>query len=139
MARKRRRRAWLTAIPIGVVVGVLALIVFRNSGSSPGLGPIDISCGLAIAAGSALATLLDALFANAPVGLGLWDRELRYQRLNAALAEMNGLPIEAHLGRTVAEALPELDASVGATARRVLETGVPSIDVEVHGQTAAAP
>jgi hypothetical protein len=57
MARKRRRRAWLTAIPIGVVVGVLALIVFRNSGSSPGIGPIDIAGGLAIGAGTVLVVL----------------------------------------------------------------------------------
>ena len=43
--------------------------------------------------------LLDALFDQAPIGLGFWDRELRYVRLNAALAEMNGVPREAHIGR----------------------------------------
>ena len=37
-----------------------------------------------------------------------WDScsELRYIRLNDALARMNGVPREAHLGRTVRELLP---------------------------------
>ena len=34
--------------------------------------------------------LLDALFAHAPVGLAFWDDELRYRRINPALAAMNG-------------------------------------------------
>ena len=33
--------------------------------------------------------LLDALYQSAPVGLGFWDRELRYVRVNEALARIN--------------------------------------------------
>ena len=36
--------------------------------------------------------LLDAIFDSAPIGLGFWDRELRFVRLNKALADFNGLP-----------------------------------------------
>ena len=42
--------------------------------------------------------LLDALFATAPVGLGLWDRDLRYLRVNRRLADMNGLAPGEHVG-----------------------------------------
>jgi PAS domain-containing protein len=45
--------------------------------------------------------LLDALLASAPVGLAFFDPELRYTRINHALASSNGLPSEAHLGRTL--------------------------------------
>ncbi|MFI9075708.1 SpoIIE family protein phosphatase [Streptomyces sioyaensis] len=46
---------------------------------------------------------LDALFATCPIGLVMLDEELRYRHLNQALADMNGLPIEEHLGRHLAD------------------------------------
>jgi PAS domain S-box-containing protein len=82
--------------------------------------------------------LLDALFDQAPIGLGFWDRELRYVRLNAALAEMNGVPREAHIGKTVEEVLPEMDPAVMESFRRVLATGE-TVRHEVSGITPAAP
>jgi PAS domain S-box-containing protein len=84
--------------------------------------------------------LLDALFAHAPVGLGFWDRELRYRRVNPALAAMNGLAPGDHLGHTTTEVLgPELGEKVGALLRRVQESGVPIVDLLVEGTTPAAP
>jgi PAS domain S-box-containing protein len=50
---------------------------------------------------------LQALFDSAPVGLCLLDRGLHYTNVNAMLAEMNGAPIEAHLGRSVGELTPD--------------------------------
>jgi len=49
--------------------------------------------------------LLDTLFAYGPLGFGFVDRQLRFARVNARLAAINGLPAEAHLGRPVAEVL----------------------------------
>ncbi|MFD9410219.1 SpoIIE family protein phosphatase [Streptomyces sp. NPDC059989] len=42
---------------------------------------------------------LDALFETCPIGLCLLDQDLRFVHLNQALADMDGLPIEAHIGR----------------------------------------
>ncbi|MFG2874240.1 SpoIIE family protein phosphatase [Streptomyces sp. NPDC048337] len=42
---------------------------------------------------------LDALFETCPIGLVMLDQDLRFVHLNQALADMDGLPIEAHLGR----------------------------------------
>jgi PAS domain S-box-containing protein len=84
--------------------------------------------------------LLDALFANAPMGLAFWDRDLRYQRINVALAEMNGLAPEDHIGRSTREVLGAgLSARVDERLRRVLETGAPLVDNEVSGTTPASP
>ncbi|MFI1096772.1 SpoIIE family protein phosphatase [Streptomyces sp. NPDC020917] len=73
---------------------------------------------------------LDALFDSSPLGVAIFDRNLRYVRVNQALADMNGLPATAHLGRTVADVL---DAGVAveltALQREVLATGRPVIDL----------
>lgn len=83
--------------------------------------------------------LLDALFTHAPVGLGFWDDRLRYRRINAALAAINGIAPAEHLGRTPAEVLGELGEEVAASLASVLRTGEAVVDVEVTGETPAAP
>ena len=42
---------------------------------------------------------VEAIYDGAPVGLCFLDRNLRYVSLNRRLAEMNGVPAVAHLGR----------------------------------------
>ena len=84
--------------------------------------------------------ILDALFAHAPVGLAFWDRELRYQRINPALAEINGLAPPDHIGKSTNEVVgEELGERVNELLRRVLESGRPLVDVDISGTTAAAP
>ena len=84
--------------------------------------------------------ILDALFAHAPMGLAFWDHELRYQRINPALAEINGLAPRDHIGRSTKEVLgDELGGRVEQILRRVFETGRALVDVDVTGSTAAAP
>jgi len=68
---------------------------------------------------------LEHLYDTAPVGLSLVDCELRYLRVNKRLAEMNGKPVSAHIGRTIREVLPEIATSVEGRLRRVIETGEP--------------
>ncbi len=84
--------------------------------------------------------LLDSVYDHAPIGLGFLDRSFRFVRVNRTLAEMNGLPPDAHLGRTPRELLPgvEMDA-IEASWRRVLETGEPLLGFELSGETPAAP
>ncbi|MGW6979096.1 SpoIIE family protein phosphatase [Streptomyces sp. NPDC054932] len=48
---------------------------------------------------------LDALFEACPIGLVMLDPDLRYIHLNQALADMDGLPIEDHLGRHMDEVM----------------------------------
>ena len=75
--------------------------------------------------------LLDGVFADAPVGLAFFDRQLRYLRINAELAQMNGLAIDAHLGKRLEEILPELADAVNPLFERVLATGTPIRDIAI--------
>jgi PAS domain S-box-containing protein len=76
----------------------------------------------------------DALFEQSPLGIAVFDRELRYVRLNEALALMNGVAMEEHLGRTAGETLPAASADeVTAIQRQVLATGDPVVDLTVAG------
>src|SRR4051794_7368437 len=83
--------------------------------------------------------LLDTLFATAPVGLAFFDQDLCYMRINEALAEINGVSVEEHLGRSVQDVLPEADQAVVDQIRHVLETGEPLTDVEVQVATQRDP
>jgi len=83
--------------------------------------------------------LLDTLFASASVGFALLDRDLRFARVNEALAQINGVPPEAHVGRTVADVLPDLDPAAMERMREVLRTGEPVPQIEVRGETPAEP
>ncbi len=49
---------------------------------------------------------LQGLYQEAPIGLCSLDTNLRYIQINDWLAALNGLPVEAHLGRTIREVLP---------------------------------
>lgn len=51
---------------------------------------------------------LGHLYRTAPVGLALLDRDLRFVRINEWLATINGKPVEAHVGRTLEEIIPEI-------------------------------
>ncbi len=82
---------------------------------------------------------LNAFFRGATAGLALFDRELRFVQVNETLAEINGTPAAAHIGRTVAEALPSLAPVLEPILKHVLETGEAKLDVEVSGVTPRQP
>lgn len=85
--------------------------------------------------------LLEALFQSAPVGLGVWDADFRFLRINPELAAINGLPPEDHIGRRPDEILPGI-ANIDEVYRnwqRMLETGEPWREVEISGETPAEP
>lgn len=82
---------------------------------------------------------LGDIYERAPVGLAYVSPDFRYLRVNQRLASMSGYPVGAHLGRTVHELMPDLADTVEALLRRVVETGNPVFDAEVHGETPAWP
>jgi PAS domain S-box-containing protein len=77
-------------------------------------------------------TLLETLQSAAPVGFAFVDREFRIVRLNRTLAEVNGAPAEAQIGRTVAEVAPDLWAQMGPYYREVLKSGEAVLNLEVE-------
>ncbi len=91
-----------------------------------------------VSAHAALAEL-QAIYDSAPVGLCVLDTEMRWVRINSAMAGMNGFPVTAHIGRTLRELLPEIAGSIEAMARRVIEAGEALLGQEIVGQTPAQP
>ena len=82
---------------------------------------------------------LEAIYTSAPVGLFVLDRDLRFLRLNDRLAEMNGLPVAAHLGRRVREVVPDLADAAEPLFQGVLDRGEPLLNMQLSGETAAQP
>lgn len=73
-----------------------------------------------------LASILDA----APIGFAVFDRELRFRRINRTLAAINGLPVDVHIGHTIGEAVPWIQPVVQPMLERVRATGEVVTDVE---------
>ena len=82
--------------------------------------------------------IIKSVFRKAPVGLALWDLDLRFTRVNEALVEMTGLPMGAHIGKTIDELLPGLPPEVTEAMRQVRETRTP-FRHETDGETPASP
>lgn len=78
--------------------------------------------------------LIDTLFDTAPVGLAFMDTDLRCVRINQSLANMHGLPIEAHLGRRASEVCP-YGEEANSLRRQVLMTGEALTGIEMSEQT----
>jgi PAS domain S-box-containing protein len=78
------------------------------------------------------------VLASAPVGCAVLDRELRFVVVNDTLAALDGVPKDGHVGRTIAEIVPQLAPLIEPVVRGVLRDGVPVLGLEVSGQVAAA-
>jgi PAS domain S-box-containing protein len=82
---------------------------------------------------------LETIYQTAPIGLAMIDRQFRYVRVNRWLAQINGIPVEAHIGRTFRQIIPGIADQAEAVARQVFETGQPLLDVEIAGEIPALP
>ncbi|MFD9220281.1 SpoIIE family protein phosphatase [Streptomyces sp. NPDC060064] len=83
---------------------------------------------------------LDALFETCPIGLVMLDEESRYVHLNQALADMDGLPIEEHLGRRMEEIMITSDGGEYQRILRAVATeGRPVVGALVGVRTPGHP
>ena len=84
------------------------------------------------------ASLADLYF-NAPIGLCNLDLELRYIHINQWLADLNGIPAQGHIGKTISEVLPEAAKGIEPQLREVIESGQPMLQGMVAIETPAEP
>ena len=80
---------------------------------------------------STATALLETMVCDAPVAFAFYDAEARYQRISQALADLNHLPISAHLGYRPTEVLP---APLGRDAVEALVPEGVEIDFHEGGQ-----
>ncbi len=131
----------------GRSVGSLTLLSTREGRH---YGEADLSFAQTLAARCAVAidnarlheaaerslSLLDTIFATAPVGLAFVDRELRFVRVNATMAAF----IDGELlGRSVPELLQERSPELVGLYREVLATGSSIHDHEFGAALSADP
>ena len=77
--------------------------------------------------------LLSRLGGSAPIGLAALDPQLRYVAVNDWLAELNGGTVEAHLGKTVRDVIPELADQLEPIMREIFAGGEPVYGIPVAG------
>ena len=77
--------------------------------------------------------LLRAYFDSPNVGLCILDSDLHYLAINQTLAEINGVPVEAHLGKTVREILGEIATPLEDKLRQLLQAKAP-LSFEISGK-----
>ena len=82
---------------------------------------------------------LQTLYRTAPIGLALVDCDLRFLRVNEKLAEIDGVPVGAHIGHTLRDVVPGVADTIEPLYRRVIDTGKPVTSFEIHGTTPAQP
>ncbi|MDY6900993.1 MAG: PAS domain S-box protein, partial [Cyanobacteriota bacterium] len=82
---------------------------------------------------------LNAFFSNAPIGLTIVDRELQFIQINELLAEINGVSVENHLGKTIREIVPQIAPTVEPIYQKVLATNQPILNLELSAASLFKP
>jgi PAS domain S-box-containing protein len=82
---------------------------------------------------------IEAIYQTAPIGLTILDRQLRYIRVNQRLAEINGIDIDDHIGRTMREIVPTVSDENEPILNSIFATGEPLLNIEISGETQAQP
>jgi len=81
---------------------------------------------------------LAAIYQAAPIGLAFLDTDLRYVQINERLAEWNGFSAHEHIGKSVAELLPDMNEQMLGLFNKVLQ-GEPRWGQEIVGGTPGRP
>ena len=68
-------------------------------------------------------SLLDEVLLQAPVGIAVFDTEMRYVRLNQVVADLHGVPLHEHFGKRPSELRPVLGEIAEPLIEQVLRTG----------------
>ena len=148
---KELELGWIMVVPLKARGRTLGAISFARTDPGPPYTAADQTLAEELAHRAALAidnsrlyyeaqqairrkdkslALLDTLLMTAPIGLAFLDRDFRFVRINQALAQINGFPAAAHLGKSLLEVLPTLGISQLPLLQQVLDTGEPLVNLE---------
>ena len=80
-------------------------------------------------------SLLDSMLANAPIGLAFVDQNGRVVRVNQIFADLTGVTVSRHLGRTLTDLLPKAAAAeIDGAVQRVFQSEEAVRDLELNGE-----
>ena len=80
---------------------------------------------------------VESIYRQSPIGLGMFDRDLRYVRVSETLSRMNGAPIESHIGKTLEEMYPAGSATLAPIYLEVMRSGANSAVIELDDLVAS--
>ncbi|WP_187284625.1 SpoIIE family protein phosphatase [Streptomyces sp. uw30] len=78
---------------------------------------------------------LEGLFSQSPIGLAMLGPDLRFLRVNEALARMDGVAVAEHIGRRVTDIAPGTEG-LESVMRQVLDRGEAVVDFRHTSATA---
>jgi PAS domain S-box-containing protein len=82
---------------------------------------------------------IESLFHQAPVGLSLMDRDLRYVRVNQAIADLNGISVGEVVGKTYRDLSPDTADIAEPVLSLIMERGIAVRNLEVCARPPADP
>lgn len=100
---------------------------------------MEVALELAELRSRSLLQEIEDIYNSAPIGLCVLDRELRWTRINEHLAGINGLPAADHIGKNIAEVLPDIAAEAIPLLNEILESGKAIHNIPLSGTTPAQP
>lgn len=80
---------------------------------------------------------VESIYRQAPIGLGMFDRDLRYVRVSETLSRMNGASTESHIGKSLQEIYPAGSLKLAPIYQEVLQTGASSAPIELDDLVAS--
>ncbi|MEU2336769.1 SpoIIE family protein phosphatase [Streptomyces sp. NPDC006654] len=140
----RTGQSWAGGFPIRHKDGTTHVVEFRNMRLMDDHGDV-FALGLAADQSTVRrleqdVALSERIVKQSPIGLAVLDTNLRFVSVNPAMERMNGVPAGDHVGRSIREVLPSLDADELESAYlRVLRTGDPVVEEATVGRTPADP
>jgi diguanylate cyclase (GGDEF)-like protein/PAS domain S-box-containing protein len=91
----------------------------------------------AVAESKAVLNEIEQIYRYAPVGLFFIDTNYRHVRINEQMAKIHGLPVSAHIGRTLREIVPGLADELMELFRPIYQRGEPVLNMEIKGSLAS--
>src|SRR5260370_30538293 len=82
---------------------------------------------------------LNAYFTASPSGMAMVDPQLRYMKVNQQLADITGVPLQSHIGRTIRETVPQLADILQPLYQEAFATGEPILNFDLTPGTNARP
>lgn len=82
---------------------------------------------------------VEQIYRTSPLAMGLIDKKMRYVRLNEKLAEINGEPLDRHIGATIREIIPDVAEQTEKIIQTVFETKEPVRGKRVTGSVRSRP
>lgn len=83
--------------------------------------------------------ILDQSLHMSPIGFALIDKDYKYIRVNDALARINGIEANAHLGRSIMDVLPMIAFEAIPRINEVLRTGKSQMNIPFRGHPPQNP